>query len=40
VAKMLAGESFGDVALLNDSARAATILTLEPCEIIKVEKVI
>eukprot|EP00842_Homolaphlyctis_polyrhiza_P005727 jgi/Hompol1/6155/HPOL_002610-RA len=38
VATLSAGSGFGDLALVNDKPRAATILTLMPCEFVIVEK--
>ncbi|KAJ3280216.1 hypothetical protein HK104_000825 [Borealophlyctis nickersoniae] len=38
VAKLSAGQGFGDLALINDSPRLATIVTSEPCELVFVEK--
>ncbi|KAJ3294543.1 Rap guanine nucleotide exchange factor 4 [Borealophlyctis nickersoniae] len=33
------GDGFGELALVNDAPRAATILTAEPCKLLRVEKV-
>ncbi|KAJ3027196.1 Cyclic nucleotide-binding domain-containing protein 2, partial [Rhizophlyctis rosea] len=38
VAKLDAGQGFGDLALINDSPRLATIITSDPCELAVVEK--
>ncbi|KAI8999334.1 cyclic nucleotide-binding-like protein [Gaertneriomyces semiglobifer] len=38
VARLQAGEGFGDLALVEDKPRAATILTTELCELVYVEK--
>jgi hypothetical protein len=38
VAVLAAGQGFGDLALVNDKPRAATIITREPCVFAKVEK--
>ncbi|KAI9098782.1 hypothetical protein DFS34DRAFT_89345 [Phlyctochytrium arcticum] len=32
------GEGFGELALVSDSKRAATIMTVEPCYILRIEK--
>ncbi|KAI8836635.1 hypothetical protein BC829DRAFT_51822 [Chytridium lagenaria] len=32
------GESFGDIALVNNETRAATVVTVDPCELVKIEK--
>jgi CRP-like cAMP-binding protein len=39
VAKLGKGDGFGDLALINDAPRAATIMTTTDCDLIKVEKV-
>lgn len=39
VATMKEGDGFGDLALVNDQPRAATILTMTYCETVSVEKV-
>ena len=38
VKRIVAGEGFGDLALINDKPRAATIMTTEPCEFARIEK--
>ncbi|KAJ3104806.1 hypothetical protein HDU97_008874 [Phlyctochytrium planicorne] len=38
VKTLYTGESFGDIALVNNETRAATIVTTEPCELVKIEK--
>jgi CRP-like cAMP-binding protein len=39
VALLKAGQGFGELALINDAPRAATIITETRCELIKVESV-
>ncbi|KAI8815045.1 cyclic nucleotide-binding-like protein, partial [Cladochytrium replicatum] len=39
VATKVAGEGFGELALVNDAPRAASILTACPCVLLRVEKV-
>ncbi|KAJ3410159.1 hypothetical protein HDV05_004039 [Chytridiales sp. JEL 0842] len=38
VSKLGVGDGFGDLALVNDQPRAATIVTLEKCELVRIEK--
>ncbi|KAJ3031266.1 Cyclic nucleotide-binding domain-containing protein 2 [Rhizophlyctis rosea] len=38
VARLEPGQGFGDLALINDSPRLATIITADPCELAVVEK--